>query len=132
MKRVLIFDSRIQVGSANFQVPYQRYREAVKSQSPGLFQPWDYCHYQPETGCAGGLNRVAVEFPLHPVTQGSRGGNPGLWDLTASRFPYARVLHIKLSLRVINLRAKSKIKNLIHQSFDPLVGNFCLYLDRNC
>jgi ACS family glucarate transporter-like MFS transporter len=31
--------------------------------------------------CTGGRNRVAVEF-FKSVTQGSRSGNPGLWDAT--------------------------------------------------
>jgi hypothetical protein len=41
-------------------------------------------YYQPGTGCDCGRNRLAVESKIS-VTQGSRSGNPGLWDETALR-----------------------------------------------
>jgi hypothetical protein len=80
----------VSFGGFNFEVQLTStgrwYREAITSQSSGLLQPWvnESNYYQSGTGCASGRNRFAVDIELD-FTQGSRSGNPGLWDAIASR-----------------------------------------------
>ena len=63
------------------------YREAVAAYSPGLLQPWGSKQMvtNPERVASTRHNRVAVDVMIRFQTQGSRRGNPGLLDATASR-----------------------------------------------